>query len=134
MEQGRVKTHVYSEYIRAASKTGFSLFLAAIVAQQASSVLGNLVLRSWGEHNREMGSNAGMLKYLIIYGAASLSSILLGGAAAILMWVLCSLRSAKRLHDAVSYSVIPMNIESEDSRTFHRCWSLSCMHRLASLS
>ncbi|KAK0238750.1 P-loop containing nucleoside triphosphate hydrolase protein [Armillaria nabsnona] len=106
MEQGRVKTHVYSEYIRAASKTGFSLFLAAIVAQQASSVLGNLVLRSWGEHNREMGSNAGMLKYLIIYGAVSLSSILLGGAAAILMWVLCSLRSAKRLHDAMLESLM----------------------------
>ncbi|SJL03580.1 related to YCF1-Vacuolar ABC transporter responsible for vacuolar sequestration of glutathione-S-conjugates [Armillaria ostoyae] len=106
MEQGRVKTHVYSEYIRAASKTGFSLFLAAIIAQQASSVLGNLVLRSWGEHNREMGSNAGMLKYLIIYGAVSLSSILLGGAAAILMWVLCSLRSAKRLHDAMLESLM----------------------------
>ncbi|KAK0457645.1 P-loop containing nucleoside triphosphate hydrolase protein [Desarmillaria tabescens] len=106
MEQGRVKTHVYAEYIRAASKTGFSLFLAAIVAQQASSVLGNLVLRSWGEHNREIGSNAGMLKYLIIYGAVSLSSILLGGAAAILMWVLCSLRSAKRLHDAMLEALI----------------------------
>ncbi|KAK0488812.1 P-loop containing nucleoside triphosphate hydrolase protein [Armillaria novae-zelandiae] len=106
MEQGRVKTHVYAEYIRAASKTGFSLFLAAIVAQQASSVLGNLVLRSWGEHNMEMGSNAGMLKYLIIYGAVSLSSILLGGAAAILMWVLCSLRSAKRLHDAMLESLM----------------------------
>ncbi|KAK0497158.1 P-loop containing nucleoside triphosphate hydrolase protein [Armillaria luteobubalina] len=98
MEQGRVKTHVYAEYIRAASKTGFSLFLAAIVAQQASSVLGNLVLRSWGEHNREMGSNAGMLKYLIIYGAVSLSSILLGGAAAILI--------AKRLHDAMLESLM----------------------------
>ncbi|KAG7444271.1 metal resistance protein YCF1 [Guyanagaster necrorhizus] len=106
MEQGRVKTHVYLEYIHAASKTGFSLFLAAIIAQQASSVLGNLVLRSWGEHNREMGTNAGMLKYLIIYGAVSLSSILLGGAAAILMWVLCSLRSARRLHDAMLNSLI----------------------------
>ncbi|KAK0202906.1 P-loop containing nucleoside triphosphate hydrolase protein [Desarmillaria ectypa] len=106
MEQGRVKTHVYVEYIRAASKTGFSLFLAAIVAQQASSVLGNLVLRNWGEHNREMGNNTGMLKYLIIYGMVSLSSILLGGAAAILMWVLCSLRSAKRLHDAMLEALI----------------------------
>lgn len=76
-------------------------FLLTTVLQQAASVLASLTLRSWGEHNREVGSNRGMMKYLIIYGLFSLSSTILGGISAILMWVYCALRSARRLHDGV---------------------------------
>lgn len=47
-EQGRVKKDVYIQYIQAASTTGFALFLLATVTQQASSILGNIVLRAWG--------------------------------------------------------------------------------------
>ncbi len=101
MEQGSVKRRVYSEYVKAASKTGFLLYLLAIVLQQAASVLSNLVLRSWGEHNSQMGDNSNMWRYMLVYGLSSLSSILFSGMAAILIWVLCSIRSAKQLHDSV---------------------------------
>jgi ATP-binding cassette subfamily C (CFTR/MRP) protein 1 len=101
-EQGRVKIEVYKQYIQAASKAGFAFFLFATIAQQAASVLATLTLRYWGEHNREMGDNSGMFKYLLIYGCFSLSSSLLGALSAITMWVYCALRSAKRLHDSVS--------------------------------
>ena len=58
-EQGRVKSDVYIEYVRAASRTGFANFLVASVLQQAAAVLGNVVLRTWGEeHNRELGRNS----------------------------------------------------------------------------
>lgn len=100
-EKGQVKKQVYAEYIRAASKTGFVLFLLAIVGQQGVNVLANFALRNWGEHNRETGRNSDVFKYLLIYGVLSLSSTLLGGASSIIMWVLCSLRSARRLHDQV---------------------------------
>lgn len=100
-EQGRIKEDVYRQYIVAASKAGFFFFLLTTVLQQAASVFANLTLRSWGEHNREMGNNSGMLQYLIIYGLFSFSSTMLGGISAILMWVLCGLRSARRLHDSV---------------------------------
>jgi hypothetical protein len=101
-EQGRVKINVYSQYIQAASKFGFALFLLITVAQQALSVLATLVLRYWGEHNRTIGGNSGMLEYLLLYGGFSFGSILLGALAAILLWVYCALRSARHLHDSVS--------------------------------
>ncbi len=100
-EQGRVKREVYLRYIEAATKSGFFLYVLATVSQQALSVMANLTLRDWGEHNRAVGGNTGMLKYLLFYGGFSLSSTLLGGVAAITMWVLCTIKSARQLHDSV---------------------------------
>ncbi|KAJ7126538.1 P-loop containing nucleoside triphosphate hydrolase protein [Mycena crocata] len=105
-EQGRVKKRVYTQYIEAASKAGFVIYLLAASAQQVMTLLGNLALRSWGEHNREMGDNSGMFKYLLIYGLFSLSTTLLGGLANVVMWILCSLRSSKRLHDSMLNSLM----------------------------
>ncbi len=100
-EQGRVKREVYLRYVEAASRTGFGAFIVATVLQQVASLLGNNTLRAWGEHNRQAGDNAGAGVYLLGYGLFSLSSVILGTAAAIIIWVLCSIRSARRLHDAV---------------------------------
>ena len=100
-EQGSVKIEVYKQYIYAASKVGFILYLLTIAGQQATSVLGTLTLRYWGEHNQELGNNSSMFKYLLVYGLFSLSSSILGGVAAIIMWVYCALRSARHLHDSV---------------------------------
>ena len=100
-EQGKVKMDVYIQYIQAASTTGFALFLLATIAQQGASILGNVVLRAWGEHNRAEGDNSGMGKYLLAYGMSSLGSVVLGATSAILMWVYISLRSARHLHDSV---------------------------------
>ncbi len=102
MEQGRVKRDVYMQYVEAASKTGFLLFLIATVLAQIVSVAANNTLRAWGEHNREEGANQSVGKYLVGYGAFSLLSIILGAAAAIIIWVFCSIRSARQLHDSVS--------------------------------
>ncbi|KXN89408.1 Metal resistance protein YCF1 [Leucoagaricus sp. SymC.cos] len=105
-EQGKVKTHVYKEYIKAASVMGFIFFLLTIIAQQATSVFATFTLRYWGEHNREQGNNDGMFKYLFLYGMFSLSSCLLGAVSSILMWVYCALRSARRLHDKMLDSLV----------------------------
>lgn len=101
-EQGRVKIEVYTQYIQAASKFGFVLFVFLNVAQQALSVLATLVLRYWGEHNRKTGSNNGMLEYLLLYGGFSFGSSTLGALSALILWVYCALRSSRQLHDAVS--------------------------------
>ncbi|KLO11533.1 metal resistance protein YCF1 [Schizopora paradoxa] len=111
-EQGRVKKEVYMQYIQSASTTGFIIFLVATIAQQATQVLGNIVLKSWGEHNRAAGGNHRVLlnastgRYLFAYGMASLSSVLLGAVGAIVMWVFISLRSARRLHESMLHSVL----------------------------
>lgn len=108
-EQGQVKKEVYLQYIQSASTTGFIIFLVATVAQQATQVLGNIVLKSWGEHNRAVGGNGSPGRYLFAYGMASLSSVLLGAVGAIVMWVFISLRSARRLHESVSTDSMSMS-------------------------
>ncbi|KAL6300043.1 metal resistance protein YCF1 [Sparassis latifolia] len=105
-EQGRVKRDVYLQYIEAASKAGFIFFVLSTMLQQITSVAGNNTLRAWGEHNLHMGDNKGMWWYLLGYGLFSLSSILFGIAAAILIWVFCAVRSARRLHDSMLYAVM----------------------------
>lgn len=100
-EQGRVKKDVYVQYIEAASMIGFAMFIVATGGSQIVSVMANNTLRGWGEHNREAGGNKGVGLYLLQYGLLSLSSVLLSGAAAIIIWVFCSIRSARRLHDNV---------------------------------
>lgn len=101
-EQGQVKRDVYLRYLEAASKSGFSIFLAFIVLQQAMSVAANLILRNWGEHNRASGDNSGRFNYLLGYGLSSLASVMFAGSAAVVIWVYCSIRSARHLHDSVS--------------------------------
>ncbi|KAG2112527.1 P-loop containing nucleoside triphosphate hydrolase protein [Suillus clintonianus] len=106
-EQGRVKMEVYSQYLHAASKEGFLLFVFATVLQQVVSVMSTFMLRLWGEHNREMGANAGLTdKYFLGYGLFNFVSIFLGACAALLIWVFCSLRSSKHLHDSMLHSVM----------------------------
>ncbi|KAG1786323.1 P-loop containing nucleoside triphosphate hydrolase protein [Suillus plorans] len=106
-EQGRVKMEVYSQYLRAASKKGFLFFVLATVLQQVVSVMSTVMLRLWGEHNREMGANAGLTdKYFLGYGLSNLMAIFLGACAALLIWVFCSLRSSKHLHDSMLHSVM----------------------------
>ncbi|KAJ9104123.1 hypothetical protein QFC19_004107 [Naganishia cerealis] len=45
MEKGQVKRVVYAEYIKAASRIGVAGFLISIALSQATSILGNVVLR-----------------------------------------------------------------------------------------
>lgn len=106
IEQGRVKIDVYLQYIKAASKTGFMVFVLSTILQQLTSVAGNNTLRAWGEHNLSAGSNHDAFKYLLVYGLFSLSSTLCGMLAAILIWVLCSIRSSRLLHDSMLHAVM----------------------------
>ena len=100
-EQGSVKMDVYKQYIYAASKIGFILYLFATATQQATSVLASLTLRYWGERNQQLGNNSDMFQYLLVYGLFSFSSSLLGATSAIILWVYCTVRSARQLHDSV---------------------------------
>ena len=104
-EQGRVKKEVYLQYLHAASKTGFCFFMLVTVLGQLVSVMATFMLRLWGESNREAGENAGLSDpYLLGYGFFNLMAIVFGASAGLLIWVLCSLRSSKYLHDSVRLS------------------------------
>ena len=104
-EQGRVKKEVYLQYLQAASKAGFCVFMLVTVLGQVVSVMATFMLRLWGESNREAGKNSGLNDpYLLGYGFFNLMSIVFGATAGLLIWVLCSLRSSKYLHDSVRSS------------------------------
>ena len=101
-EQGRVKKEVYLQYLRAASRTGFFFFVLAMVSAQVMSVVSTFMLRLWSESNHRAGENSGLNDpYLIGYGFFNLTSILMAAVGGLLLWVLCTLRSAKYLHDGV---------------------------------
>ncbi|KAF8436032.1 hypothetical protein L210DRAFT_3632182 [Boletus edulis BED1] len=106
-EQGRVKRDVYLLYLQSASKMGCLFFVLATILSQVVSVLATYMLRLWSESNRESGENAGLRDpYLLGYGFFNLMSIASSAAAALLIWVLCSLRSSKFLHDSMLDSVM----------------------------
>lgn len=98
-EKGSVKSDVYKNYIKAASRVGVAAFLACIMLAQATSILGNVVLRYWGRENSESGENTDTTKYLLLYGAVGIGSSFLSVAATVLLWVYCAIRCSKALHD-----------------------------------
>lgn len=123
-EQGRVKGKVYLQYLQAASKTGFCTFLLVMISSQVVSVMSTYMLRLWGEGNRESGSNAGLGDpRLLGYGFFCLLSILMTATAGLLLWVLCSLRSSKYLHDAVRSSI--SRCRGRVNELSDRCWTRS---------
>jgi ATP-binding cassette, subfamily C (CFTR/MRP), member 1 len=108
MERGQVKVDVYLEYVKAASRRGFLFCALGVVGQQVLSVMGSIMLRNWGEYNRNMKVNS--LRHVLVYGAFSASSTLLGGVAAIVLLVWCTLRSARKLHDSVSDGLLRFSL------------------------
>lgn len=102
-EQGQVKRDVYLRYIEAASMVGFSLYLLVLLLQQVCSIVGNLVLKSWGEHNRRSGDNSETGRFLLAYGLAALATVILGASGTIILLIFISLRSARKLHDSVRF-------------------------------
>ena len=92
------------QYIQAASKTGFVMFIFATGLVQIAGLAANYTLRAWGEHNREEGSNKGVGVYLLGYGLFSLMAIVIGMISTVVLWVFCAVRSSQYLHDAVGSS------------------------------
>ncbi|KAF8340537.1 metal resistance protein YCF1 [Cantharellus anzutake] len=100
-EQGKVKGAVYGKYLEAASKVGVALFAFSILAQQALTIWSNLVLRSWGEKNRETGTNTSPGHFLFLYSIPVLAACAASLLSGILLWVYCAVRSARALHDSM---------------------------------
>jgi ATP-binding cassette, subfamily C (CFTR/MRP), member 1 len=76
------------------------------ILQQALVLLSNLTLRTWGERNAEHGNNTEAFHYVLIYGLYCLLGTVAGLISAILIWVLCGLKSARKLHDKMLHAVL----------------------------
>lgn len=119
-EHGRVKTKVYMQYLQSASKAGFCFFVLVTVLGQVVGVISTMMLRFWSERNHEAGSNTGLTDpYLLGYGFLSLASVVLSAAGGLLIFVVCSLKSSKYLHDSVRW-LIPGR-ERANTLSWRRC-------------
>ncbi|KAG6330747.1 hypothetical protein ID866_8342 [Astraeus odoratus] len=124
-EQGRVKTEVYLQYMQAASKTAFFFLIILAALNQAALVLSTYMLRLWGERNRELGGNLGLGdKYLLGYGLSNLASVGLSAVGTLLIWVFCTLRSARYLHDTMLDSILHAPLSFFDTTPMGRILNL----------
>jgi ATP-binding cassette subfamily C (CFTR/MRP) protein 1 len=98
-EKGAVNRQVYRDYIAAASRIGVGAFFLCLIAAQASSIAGNLILRYWARANNENNANSNTATYLLLYGGIGILSAALSVASTLLLQVLCAIRCSKRMHD-----------------------------------
>ncbi|KAF8747849.1 ABC transporter transmembrane region [Rhizoctonia solani] len=96
-EQGNVKLSVYKRYFEASSKLGVLAYILCMVAQQGCSILSNVALKMWGNHNQDAGGNSSVGYFLVLYGSLALASALFSFVASVLQWVFCAIKSARSL-------------------------------------
>jgi hypothetical protein len=101
-EVGRVQWRVYTAYIKAASRVGFLVFIVLLLAAQAASIGASITLMKWGND----GPAANVGRYIAIYGLCVGFSALANVVSSLVLWVLCSLRSAGELHDGMLAAVM----------------------------
>ncbi|KAH7102795.1 metal resistance protein ycf1 [Auriculariales sp. MPI-PUGE-AT-0066] len=101
-EQGKVQWKVYTEYIKAASRVGFAMFLLLILVSQAFSIGANITLMAWGN----AGASADVGRYIAIYGICVALSAGASAVSSFALWVYCTLRSARELHDSMLGAVM----------------------------
>ncbi|BFZ59390.1 ATP-binding cassette glutathione S-conjugate transporter ycf1 [Saitoella coloradoensis] len=105
-EQGKVKWDVYKEYAKSCSSYGVFFYFLFLLASQAGSVAGNVWLKNWAEVNSGQGSNKGFGMYLAVYFGLGVGSSGLTVVSTLILWILCGIRSATKLHDDMAYQVI----------------------------
>jgi ATP-binding cassette subfamily C (CFTR/MRP) protein 1 len=76
------------------------------ILQQGLVLISNLTLRTWGERNAGYGDNTGAFRYVLLYGLWCLLGTLAGLISSIAIWVVCGLRSARRLHDSMLHALL----------------------------
>ncbi|CAE6455011.1 unnamed protein product [Rhizoctonia solani] len=105
-EQGNIKLGVYKHYFEASGVLSVVAYILCMIAQQGCSILSNIILKMWGNHNQEAGDESSVGYFLILYGSLALASALFSFVASVLQWVFCAIKSARSLHDAMLLAVV----------------------------
>ncbi|CDK24836.1 unnamed protein product [Kuraishia capsulata CBS 1993] len=108
---GKVKWSVYGEYAKACGFDGVLLLLFFMIMTTTLSVMANYWLKHWSENNAEDGANSRPLWFISIYAVLCISASLTTLFKSITMWLLCSLRGARNLHDRMAKGVIGSPME-----------------------
>lgn len=105
-EQGKVKWDVYKEYALACSPFNVAVFLSATITSMAVNVGSNVWLKHWSEVNTRYGYNPDVPKYLGIYFAMGIAYSLCVLVQTCYMWIYCTIRGSKIMHDGMAKSVL----------------------------
>ncbi|CCF56859.1 hypothetical protein KAFR_0B05630 [Kazachstania africana CBS 2517] len=105
-EIGKVKWNIYWEYAKACKPRNVLIFIFFIVVSMFLSVMGNVWLKHWSEINTERGSNPNAIHYLFIYFALGFGSALSTLIQTVILWVFCTIRGSRYLHDLMTDAVL----------------------------
>ncbi|GAA5894971.1 uncharacterized protein JCM6883_002275 [Sporobolomyces salmoneus] len=105
-EQGSVSWGVYKEYVEANGYLGVFLYLFTILLQQGLNIGKDVWLKQWAQHNANSGDNGNLWFYLGIYAAIGTSASIAMFVNGVLLYSLCVIRAAKKMHDRMFNSVL----------------------------
>ncbi|GAA5978963.1 hypothetical protein JCM5350_004190 [Sporobolomyces pararoseus] len=105
-EQGSVSWAVYKEYVEANGYLGVFLYLFTILLQQGLNIGKDVWLKQWAQHNANAGNNGNLWFYLSIYAAIGTSASIAMFINGVLLYSLCVIRAAKKMHDRMFNSVL----------------------------
>ncbi|KAK9475108.1 P-loop containing nucleoside triphosphate hydrolase protein [Dipodascopsis tothii] len=105
-EKGRVKLAVYKEYMQAANTAAVVAFGLLVILSNALSVSGNVWLKRWAEANSVSGTNASISKFLSVYFVLGISSAIASLLYTLVLWLFCTIRASRVLHDKMLLRVI----------------------------
>jgi len=120
-EQGSVKWSIYKGYVEANGYLGVRsvhsldllslgltrfgassqvfLYLFTILLQQGLNIAKDVWLKQWAQHNAATGDNGNLWFYLGIYATIGTSASLAMFVNGVLLYSLCVIRAAKKMHD-----------------------------------
>ncbi|KAK9449812.1 P-loop containing nucleoside triphosphate hydrolase protein [Limtongia smithiae] len=105
-EKGQVKFGVYKEYMKAANLGAVITFLVLMVCSNSMSVSGNFWLKHWSDINTRYGDNPNTARYLGIYLILGTSAAMLTLVYTLVLWIWCTIRAARNLHDTMLKRVL----------------------------
>lgn len=105
-EQGKVNWKIYIEYAKACNPRNVLIFAFFVVLSMFLSVMGSVWLKHWSEINTKYGSNPHAARYLLIYFGLGCFSALSTLIQTIILWVYCTIRGSKYLHNLMTVAVL----------------------------
>ncbi|KAF8463649.1 putative ABC metal ion transporter [Kalaharituber pfeilii] len=104
-EKGKVKWSVYGEYAKASNLWGVAIYLITLIGAQGTQVAGSVWLKEWSEHNSRDNGNSDTGKYIAIYFAFGFGSAALVMAQTLILWILCAIEAARKMHQKMAIAV-----------------------------
>ncbi|KAH3687464.1 hypothetical protein WICPIJ_001574 [Wickerhamomyces pijperi] len=103
---GKVNFKVYKRYAQACGVWSVAAFITLMICATAFSLIANYVLKDWSEDNSRGGANRSISKYIGLYTLFGLGGSLFTLGRTIFMWLVCSIRASRVLHDDMALAVL----------------------------